>query len=178
MIIETNVNGPFFMARAVTPGMIARGCGRIIHISMNHEAMRRRGFAPYGRSKAALESETIIRAEQKSMKTHHYAGWLYGDTSGSLCLRRCPMLNSHEPPLLADIIAVDWTSGDGVCLRCCICPDLGMLKFIGELTVYSPAVLVGVFDVCRELEAYSGKFAVASVSTLPDDVCKKLERQR
>src|ERR1019366_2016108 len=28
MIIATNVNGPFFMARAVTPGMIARGWGR------------------------------------------------------------------------------------------------------------------------------------------------------
>lgn len=87
------------------------------------------------------------------------------------------MPNSHEPPLLADIIAIDWKSGDDVCLRCGICPDLGMLKFIGELTVNSPAVLVGVFDVCRELEAYLGKFAVVSVSTLPDDVCKKLEKQ-
>ncbi len=27
---------------------------------MNHETMRRRGFSPYGPSKAALESETII----------------------------------------------------------------------------------------------------------------------
>jgi 3-oxoacyl-[acyl-carrier protein] reductase len=63
MIIETNVNGPFFMSRAVTPGMIARGWGRIINISMNHETMRRRGFSPYGPSKAALESETIIWAQ-------------------------------------------------------------------------------------------------------------------
>jgi NAD(P)-dependent dehydrogenase (short-subunit alcohol dehydrogenase family) len=63
MIIETNVNGPFFMARTVTPGMIARGWGRIINISMNHETMRRRGFSPYGPSKAALESETIIWAQ-------------------------------------------------------------------------------------------------------------------
>jgi len=63
MIIETNVNGPFFMSRAVTPGMIARAWGRIINISMNHETMRRRGFTPYGPSKAALESETIIWAQ-------------------------------------------------------------------------------------------------------------------
>jgi NAD(P)-dependent dehydrogenase (short-subunit alcohol dehydrogenase family) len=62
MIVETNVNGPFFMSRAVTPGMIARDWGRIINISMNHETMRRRGFSPYGPSKAALESETIIWA--------------------------------------------------------------------------------------------------------------------
>jgi len=63
MIIETNVNGPFFMARAVAPGMIARGWGRIINISMNRETMRRQGFSPYGPSKAALESETTIWAQ-------------------------------------------------------------------------------------------------------------------
>jgi 3-oxoacyl-[acyl-carrier protein] reductase len=63
-IIETNVNGPFFMARAVVPSMIARGWGRIINISMNHQTMRRRGFSPYGPSKAALESETIIWAQE------------------------------------------------------------------------------------------------------------------
>jgi 3-oxoacyl-[acyl-carrier protein] reductase len=63
MIIETNVNGPFFMSRSVTPGMIARGWGRIINISINHETMRRRGFSPYGPSKAALESETTIWAQ-------------------------------------------------------------------------------------------------------------------
>jgi 3-oxoacyl-[acyl-carrier protein] reductase len=63
MIIETNVNGPFFMSRAVAPGMISRGWGRIINISMNRETMRRRGFSPYGPSKAALESETTIWAQ-------------------------------------------------------------------------------------------------------------------
>jgi len=36
------------------------GWGRIVNISMNRETMRRRGFSPYGPSKAALESETII----------------------------------------------------------------------------------------------------------------------
>lgn len=66
MVIDTNVNGPFFLARAVTPGMINRGWGRIINISMNHETMRRAGFSPYGPSKAALESETIIWAQDLS----------------------------------------------------------------------------------------------------------------
>jgi 3-oxoacyl-[acyl-carrier protein] reductase len=60
MVIDTNVNGPFFLARTVTSGMISRGWGRIINISMNHETMRRVGFSPYGPSKAVLESETII----------------------------------------------------------------------------------------------------------------------
>jgi len=63
MIIDTNVNGPFLMAKAAAPHLIRRGWGRIINISMNFETMRRRGFSPYGPSKAALESETIIWAQ-------------------------------------------------------------------------------------------------------------------
>src|SRR3984893_11270984 len=63
MIIDTNVNGPFLMACQVAPQMLKQGWGRIINISMNHETMRRPGFSPYGPSKAALESETIIWAQ-------------------------------------------------------------------------------------------------------------------
>jgi len=63
MVIDTNVVGPFLMARAAAPVMLAAGWGRIVNISMNHETMRRRGFSPYGPSKAALESETIIWAQ-------------------------------------------------------------------------------------------------------------------
>lgn len=62
MIIDTNVNGPFLMACAVVPHLLVSGWGRIVNISMNHETMRRRGFSPYGPSKAAMESETVIWA--------------------------------------------------------------------------------------------------------------------
>jgi NAD(P)-dependent dehydrogenase (short-subunit alcohol dehydrogenase family) len=63
MIIDTNVNAPFIMARAVVPHLLKQRWGRIVNISMNHETMRRTGFSPYGPSKAALESETIIWAQ-------------------------------------------------------------------------------------------------------------------
>ena len=63
MIIDTNVNGPFLMARAMVPPMLKQRWGRIINISMNHQTMRLAGFSPYGPSKAALESETIIWAQ-------------------------------------------------------------------------------------------------------------------
>jgi NAD(P)-dependent dehydrogenase (short-subunit alcohol dehydrogenase family) len=63
MIVDTNVNGPFLMARAVVPHMLEQRWGRIINVSINHETMRRTGFSPYGPSKAALESETIIWAQ-------------------------------------------------------------------------------------------------------------------
>jgi 3-oxoacyl-[acyl-carrier protein] reductase len=63
MIVDTNINGPFLMSRAVAPHMIKQRWGRVVNISINHETMRRAGFSPYGPSKAALESETIIWAQ-------------------------------------------------------------------------------------------------------------------
>jgi NAD(P)-dependent dehydrogenase (short-subunit alcohol dehydrogenase family) len=59
-IVDTNVNGPFLMAKAAVPHMLRQGWGRVINITMNQETMRRAGFSPYGPSKAALESETVI----------------------------------------------------------------------------------------------------------------------
>jgi 3-oxoacyl-[acyl-carrier protein] reductase len=63
MIIDTNVNGPFLMARAAVQHLLAAGWGRIVNISMSYETMKRQGVSPYGPSKAALESETIIWAQ-------------------------------------------------------------------------------------------------------------------
>jgi gluconate 5-dehydrogenase len=37
--------------------------GKIINITMNHETMRRRGFVPYGPSRAGAESLSLIMAE-------------------------------------------------------------------------------------------------------------------
>jgi len=62
-LVDTNVNGPFLMARAAVAPMLAARWGRIVNVSVNHETMRRAGFSPYGPSKAALESETIIWAQ-------------------------------------------------------------------------------------------------------------------
>jgi NAD(P)-dependent dehydrogenase (short-subunit alcohol dehydrogenase family) len=63
MVIDTNVNGPFFMTRAAVPYMMRQKNGAIINVTMNYETMKRKGFSPYGPSKAALESETIIWAQ-------------------------------------------------------------------------------------------------------------------
>jgi NAD(P)-dependent dehydrogenase (short-subunit alcohol dehydrogenase family) len=63
LLIDTNVNGPFMMARQVVPVMLKLGWGRIVNVSVSQGTMRRRGFSPYGPSKAALESETIIWAQ-------------------------------------------------------------------------------------------------------------------
>lgn len=63
MVMDTNVNGPFLMSRAVASLTIAQGTGSIANVSINYDTMKRRGFSPYGPSKAALESESIIWAQ-------------------------------------------------------------------------------------------------------------------
>ncbi len=65
MIIDTNVNGPFYMARAVVTRLLEQQReGSIMNISMDYEGMKRRGFSPYGPSKAALEAASAIWAQE------------------------------------------------------------------------------------------------------------------
>jgi len=61
--IEVNVNGPFLMAKAVTPHLVRQGWGRIVNIETSSYTMMMDGFSPYGPSKAALESSTVIWAK-------------------------------------------------------------------------------------------------------------------
>jgi len=62
-ITRTNINGPFVMARAAVPHMIAQGWGRIIGISTSRVTMIRKGYAPYGPSKTALDAMTRVFAQ-------------------------------------------------------------------------------------------------------------------
>jgi 3-oxoacyl-[acyl-carrier protein] reductase len=58
LVVETNTVGVFLMSRAVVPHMLAAGRGSIINVTVNQQTMVRRGFSPYGPSKAALEAMT------------------------------------------------------------------------------------------------------------------------
>jgi NAD(P)-dependent dehydrogenase (short-subunit alcohol dehydrogenase family) len=62
-IWTTNTAGPFFMARAVAPRLVAQGWGRIINHVTSYRTMVRAGEHPYGPSKAALESMTTVWAK-------------------------------------------------------------------------------------------------------------------
>jgi 3-oxoacyl-[acyl-carrier protein] reductase len=62
-MVHTNVDGAFFLTRELAPGMIARGGGRIVNISTGDRTMVRKGFAPYGPSKAFLEAASRIFAQ-------------------------------------------------------------------------------------------------------------------
>lgn len=63
-MLMTNFGGPYLMARACIPGMIGRGFGRIINISIARATMIRLAQGPYGPLKAALEASTRIWAAE------------------------------------------------------------------------------------------------------------------
>lgn len=58
--IDANFNGPFMMAKAIAPRLVEQGWGRIVNIVTSFYTMMMDGFSPYGPSKAALESATVI----------------------------------------------------------------------------------------------------------------------
>jgi 3-oxoacyl-[acyl-carrier protein] reductase len=58
--IDANFNGPFMMAKAIAPTLVAQGWGRIVNIVTSHFTMVMDGFSPYGPSKAALEAATVV----------------------------------------------------------------------------------------------------------------------
>lgn len=62
-IVAANLNGAFNMARAAVPAMVARGSGKVINISTSDQTMVRRGYAPYGPSKAGLEAASRVWAQ-------------------------------------------------------------------------------------------------------------------
>ncbi|MCB7137825.1 SDR family oxidoreductase [Cellulosimicrobium marinum] len=53
-IVETNVRGPFLLARAVVPGMIARGGGRVVDLNSGAGSHDMEGASAYNASKTAL----------------------------------------------------------------------------------------------------------------------------
>lgn len=63
-VIHTNINGTFLMARSAVPAMLRSGFGRIVNITTSLPTMQRRNNSPYGVTKAAIEAETLIWAQE------------------------------------------------------------------------------------------------------------------
>ena len=63
-VIAVNLNGPFYMAKAVMGHMLAQGWGRIIGVTTSFETMHRAGGAPYGPAKAGHEAVMSIIAKE------------------------------------------------------------------------------------------------------------------
>ncbi len=57
-MLEVNIRGPFLLARAAAPKMLARKWGRVVNITTSFSTMIRGGNMPYGQTKASLEAAT------------------------------------------------------------------------------------------------------------------------
>lgn len=62
-ILETNVTAAFRLARSAIETMRSQGWGRIVNVTTSMDTMIRRGWTPYGPSKAALEACSAIWAK-------------------------------------------------------------------------------------------------------------------
>lgn len=60
----TNVGGTFNMTRQVVPRLRPQKWGRIVNISTSYFTMMRPGFSPYGPSKAAMESWSLMLSRE------------------------------------------------------------------------------------------------------------------
>jgi NAD(P)-dependent dehydrogenase (short-subunit alcohol dehydrogenase family) len=63
-VIDVNVTGPFLMARAALPTLIAQHWGRIINVTTSLDTMWRSFMQPYGGSKAANEAHLLAMAQE------------------------------------------------------------------------------------------------------------------
>ncbi len=61
-VIDTNLKGPFLCSRAIGPGMVGRGWGRIINMGSILSVIALPGRAPYASAKAGLLNLTRVLA--------------------------------------------------------------------------------------------------------------------
>ncbi|MDQ1215970.1 MULTISPECIES: glucose 1-dehydrogenase [Microbacterium] len=57
-IVAANLNGVFYVARFVAPGMVERGSGKIVNIASVQSALARQTIAPYSATKGAVAQLT------------------------------------------------------------------------------------------------------------------------
>ena len=61
-VVDTNLKGPFLCARAIGPGMVRRGWGRVINLGSILGFVALPGRAPYASSKAGVVNLTRVLA--------------------------------------------------------------------------------------------------------------------
>ncbi|HEY8766208.1 MAG TPA: SDR family oxidoreductase [Dehalococcoidia bacterium] len=82
--VDTNLNGTFLCMQKVLPLLLEAGGGSIVNISTSPPTMERRGFMPYGATKAAIQAMTRAFAPELSeqgvrVNTHAPGGVTWSD---------------------------------------------------------------------------------------------------
>ncbi len=100
-VIETNLYGPAVVTRAVLPGMLARGSGRVVNVNSGFAYRPGEAYTAYAVSKGALARFTVMLAHQCRGR-----GVSVFDVSPGLV--RTEMTTAM--PMWADKSEGDWTS--------------------------------------------------------------------
>ena len=90
-VIDTNLKGPFLVAKVVGPGMVKRGWGRVVNLGSILGVVALGGRAPYASSKAGVINLTRVMALE-------WAGT--GVTANAICPG--PFATEMNLPLLND----------------------------------------------------------------------------
>lgn len=64
LVLETNLRGPFFVAQAFAPGMLARRYGRIVNIGSLTSVFGYAGIGPYCASRGGIKQLTMSLADE------------------------------------------------------------------------------------------------------------------
>ena len=64
LVLDTNLRGAFFVAQALAPGMIERGCGRIVNIGSLTSVFGFAGIGPYTASRGGIRQLTMSLADE------------------------------------------------------------------------------------------------------------------
>lgn len=116
-VVDTNLRGPFLCSKAVLPGMLERGRGRLLHVSSSHGFRGRAGRAPYAASKFGLEGFHESLALEldgtgvDSIAVRPPAGGVYSERFGEI--GREPDSFAFESPDLIVETAVRLAAGGG-----------------------------------------------------------------
>jgi NAD(P)-dependent dehydrogenase (short-subunit alcohol dehydrogenase family) len=62
-VVDVNLNGTFYVTHAIAPHLIDQGWGRIITVTTSLDTMYRKGYSPYGPSKAGVEAFVAAAAQ-------------------------------------------------------------------------------------------------------------------
>jgi 3-oxoacyl-[acyl-carrier protein] reductase len=117
-VIVTNVNGTFLMSRQAVVSMIGAGWGRIVNITTSLDTMQRRQNSPYGVSKAAIETETLIWAKDLegtgvTVNSLIPGGAVDTDFIGA-AMRRSGLPLLQPPVMIAPLLWLASAASDGV----------------------------------------------------------------
>ena len=63
-LLEVNLTGTFLCCRGIAQEMVRRRAGSIINMTTGNETKLRRGYSPYGASKAAVEAFSLSIAKE------------------------------------------------------------------------------------------------------------------